>query len=744
MSPAPLPAEGGGLDAREILRVMGRRKWLLVLPWLAALGVGAAAAFMLTPVYTSHVFMIFELPAALTGPLSGMVSNGANTDQQANMMKDELQSTPFLHDVIAGAGMTRDPAARAWALAHAKGYPPMPVDEKVTAVLTDRLRDAVDVKRTKGDIFDVSVEDFAPVRAQKLAAAVSNQFVVSSKAAQLEASRATQAFSVEQGEIYRRKLAESEARLEAATRAALGDQSTPVDAGNMARARALLDQANLEVDDQRQKVSDLRGQVQARGLAGQLPRVTSPRAASLSAQLVQLDQQLSGSLLNAPAGGGGPDAGDDIRVLIARRFGDLETELDQVATSALPSVAPDGRDLLVRTRIAQADLDAKMAGRDAISRQLARFQAVQSTGPSRDINLQRLQQQVDSDRQLYNSFVQQAASAQITEAYQTAKVGGRFTVLQPATWPNGPSRPNRPLILLLSFLLGGIVGVGTVLVVEQHDESVKDAQEVESLLGLPVLGAVPRVPDLMARRRAGETEAARAGRAGLLHRLKVESPLGLEFRRVYLKLAKSRGRSLPRTLLLTSATRGEGKSTTAASLAITVAREERQKVLLVDFDLRSPSLHRILGLPTSTWGLAQMLHARVFDESYVRATAQPNLDFLAAGRSEWPASELIDTDACEWFFHEAAERYPLVIVDAPPNLAVPDALVAGRAVEGVIYVIKAGSTIRKAAEYGVKVQREARDNVIGILMNDAGEILPSYYGYRARTYGYSPEEAGGA
>jgi Mrp family chromosome partitioning ATPase len=320
--------------------------------------------------------------------------------------------------------------------------------------------------------------------------------------------------------------------------------------------------------------------------------------------------------------------------------------------------------------------------------------------------------------------------------------------------PLAPSKPNRPLLIVLAFIVGGIVGVGTVLVVEQHDDSMKDAQEVESLLGLPVLGAVPRVEELRRtrRRRGAAQDAAGAGlggqaaiaRDGLLHRLKVESPLGLEFRRVYLKLAKTRGRALPRTLLVTSATRGEGKTTTTACLAITLARELREKVLLVDFDLRSPSLHRALGLPSSTWGLAQMLHGRVFDERHVRATAQPHLDFLAAGRSEWPAGELVDSEACEWFFAEASARYSLVIADAPPNLAVPDPLILGRVVEGVLYVIKAGSTVRKAAEYGVKVQREAHDNVLGVLMNDAGEILPSYYGYRAESYGYSPEEAGGA
>jgi capsular exopolysaccharide synthesis family protein len=236
---------------------------------------------------------------------------------------------------------------------------------------------------------------------------------------------------------------------------------------------------------------------------------------------------------------------------------------------------------------------------------------------------------------------------------------------------------------------------------------------------------------------------AAASDRGLLHRLKVESPLGLEFRRIYLNLAKTRGRSLPRTLVVTSATRGEGKTTTTACLALTLAREMREKLLLVDFDLRSPTLHRALGLPGASWGLSQMLQQHKFDERFVRATVQPCLDFLPAGRSERPASELIDTASVEWFLEEARHRYPLVLLDAAPNLAVPDALILGRACEGVLYVIKAGSTIRKAAEYGVKVQREARDNLLGVLLNDVGEILPQYYGYRFQSYGKTTEATGG-
>lgn len=744
MGPTPEPA---ALDLRQLIRVLLRRRWLLLLPWVVAVAVGVAAAFLLKPIYVSQVTLVLEQPQALTGPLGGMVGGGVSGDQQAEMMREHVHSTPFLRSVISATGLKADPATRAWALAGSKRYPGLSADQVVEAFLTDYLRGAIEVRRERGDVFQITVGAFEAERARRLAETVASQFVMVSKAAQLEATRGTQIFSIEQQEVYRRKLVDSEARLEMA---ALGSGSPQLDATNVARARGLLEQANLELEEQRQKLAGLTSRLRDRGLEADLDLLSSPRTATLGAQLAELDRQLSAVLLAES----GSDGGAGVRLLISRKYAELEEELDRGAVAALPSLAAEAHDLLVRTRLAKADLIAKQAGHDEIDRQVSGYRREQSLSPDRDLAVQRLRQEVEANRTLYNSFVQQAAASQISEAFQNARVGGRFNVLEPATLPLAPAKPNRPLIVVLAFVLGGVVGVGTVLVVEQHDESMKDAQEVESLLGLPVLGAVPRVGELGRSSRRGGSVAApdaaqlHAGpagsRDGLIHRLKVESPLGLEFRRIYLKLAKTHGRTLPRTLMVTSATRGEGKTTITACLAITLARELREKVLLVDFDLRSPSMHRALGLPSATWGLAQMLQNRAFDEHHVRATSLPHLDFLAAGRSERPAGELVDTEACEWFFQEVMPRYSLVLVDAPPNLAVPDPLILGRTVESVLYVIKAGSTIRKAAEYGVKVQREARDNVLGILMNDAGEVLPSYYGYRAGSYGYTPEEAGGA
>jgi len=546
------------------------------------------------------------------------------------------------------------------------------------------------------------------------------------------------------------RLDESERKLEAFRRNVLSTNriSTSVGDVNIARARTLLEQAKIEADDLTERAGQLRAKLSGRTQPRDPQALTSDQTNSLEAQMRALERQVANAEINeGPLSG--TNTGASVRLSIARKHSELEAEMLANANRVFPTLGDDVRQDLVAYRVAMADLAGVVSRREWLSDQVTSYERNLVLTPDRDLEQQRLVQEVDNNRQLYNSFLQQSTIAQIAEAFENAKVSGRFIVLEPATRPLSPSKPNRPMLVMLALLIGAVVGVGTVLVVEHHDESVKNADEVESLIGLPVLAAIPRVPELeRSRRRPRAASHPVSGMPalrdhGLLHRLKVESPLGLEFRRAYLKL-RSRTRTLPRSLVVTSATRAEGKTTTTACLAITLARELREKVLLVDFDLRSPAMHRALGLPSSSWGLAQILGQRHFDERFVRATVLPNLEFLPAGRSERPAAELIEDQAVDWFVQEATRRYPMVIIDSAPNLAVPDPIILGRVVEGVLYVIKAGSTVRKAAEYGVKMQREARDNLLGVLINDAGEILPHYYGYRSNYYGYTTTEATGA
>lgn len=731
------------LDLRELLRVVWRRRLLLAGPWLVAIVVGVAASLLLPPIYESSVTLVLERPSALPENLSGMVAT-VSPAGQAEIMREQVKSSVFLASVITAAGLRQDPAARAWALQQAKRYPGLPENEAVDAFFIDYLRTAITIKVGKANVFQVTVGDRYPDRAQRLVEAVANHFLLSSKAAQIEALRRTYQFSSEQQRIYKDKLEETEGRLETFKRRVLATTvvGSPVTETNVALARTLADQARLEADDLQQRVAGLRGQVGSHGAS--VRALSTPEVNALAGQMASLERQLASTSLSDPRG----DATNSIKLSLVRKHGELVTETALTAVRVLPELPAGVRDELVDYRVAQANLAGVQTRREWLDRQISAYERNVVMSPENDIELTRLTQEVERHRALYNSFLQQSSASQIAQAFQDAKLSGQFIVIEPARRPGTPARPNRPVLILLAIIAGGVIGVGTVLVVEHHDESMRNAEEVENLLGLPVLGAIPRVAELQQRRRSNPFTAAAAGvptprgEHGMLHRLKVESPLGLEFRRVYLKLSKTRGRALPQTIAVTSATRGEGKTTAAACLAITLARELRQKVLLVDFDLRSPALHRALGLPSSSWGLAQVLAQRHFDERFVRATVLPHLEFLPAGKSDRPAAELIESEVVEWFVREAGSRYPLVIMDCAPNLAVPDPLVLGRAVEGMLYVIKAGSTVRKAAEYGVKVQREARDNILGVLINDAGEILPQYYGYGYRTYGYAGEAAG--
>ena len=738
-------------DTAEMLRVLSRRRWLVALPWLLALGVGIAAAFLLKPVYFSSTVLLLDRGQALQGPL-GTISGGPDVDQQADIMREQIQSSLFLKSVVASSGAREDRATRAWALKSASRFPGLTPDEQVEAFLVDYLREAINIRRSKGKLFQVTVADFDPDRAKRFCESVANQFVASSKARQLEAVQQQQEFSSEQLQVYKRALDEAESRLEAARRSAISSTITGsvVNQQNLGYASSLLEQAETDADEQRQHVGELHTLIAGHVRENDPASLASPEIAGLMAQLASLQLQLGRAMLSEGTSTGGAS----LRLSLARRTADLETALNDAAARTLPGLAQDVRDQVVRYRVAQADLAARERWRDWLKGQVSAYQGEMVSAPNREMDITRLTAEVERARTLYTTFQQQSASAQIAEAFQQAKMSGRFIVMEPATRPLSPGKPNRPLVVLLAFVIGAVVGVGTALVVEQHDQSVKNVEEVEHLLGLPVLGQVPRVDELQRSGRGSRSPASGgAGAApgalpvardqGLIQRFKLESPLGLEFKRLYLNLARARGRELPHTIMITSSTRGEGKTTTAACLGITLAREHRARTLLVDFDLRSPALHRALGVPGSSWGLAQMLVARQFDERFVRQTALENLDFLSAGRSDRPAAEMLDTDSVEWFLAEARRRYELVVVDSAPNLAVPDPLIVGRCVEGVIYVVKAGSTLRKAVEYGVKVQREARDNLLGVLMNDLGEFLPNYYGYKSNYYGYTNEAAEG-
>jgi len=713
----------------EVLRLLRRRRWLLAVPWIASIAIGVTMAVVTPSVYESSVVLSLR---RLSSTESSTPAPGPGF--QADFLREQTRSTPFLRSVIIATGIDLEPATRAWVLRSAPHDPGASRDEVVRAFLIDDLREAIAVSGGRDNEFTVTVSETDRARARTLAQGVADQLVRVTRSQQVQQAGRLQESNVEQLQDATRQLEAGEAKLAAFRRTVLaaGDGAPPVSSD---AARAAQEKARIEADDLRKHADALRQQLAGRVGDQELKALTSRRASTMSAERTELERRLADAML-ADSSTADPGA---IRLSIVRKQAELGAELTQVAAKALPKVAPAIRDLAVYYRLAQADVAGVEARREVLTRRANALEHRASMTTDQQADFRRLNDDVARFRAVRDSLARLSASEQLAQAFASARLSGRFEVVQPARWPSHPVRPNRLAIILAAFLTGGVVGVGTVLVAERFDTSMKSAEEVGRLLELPLLGALPRVPELEGPRR-GPFAGARGGASaaaehGLLRGFKVDSPLALQFRRVYLELARD-GRPLPRTLLVTSASRGEGKSTTVACLGMTLARERKEKVLMVDFDLRHPGLHGPLGLPGSSRGVTQMLAARRFEPRFVRATSLPFLDFLPAGKSDQPADELVEAGLVEWFVREASSRYAYVVLDCAPNLEVPDALLAGRAVDGVVFVVKAGATVRRAADNGVRLQREWRDNVIGVLINDAGGVLPPFHDLPSRAYSH--------
>jgi len=207
-----------------------------------------------------------------------------------------------------------------------------------------------------------------------------------------------------------------------------------------------------------------------------------------------------------------------------------------------------------------------------------------------------------------------------------------------------------------------------------------------------------------------------------------ESPTAIELRRIYNNLRRYCTRD-NNTFLITSSNRGEGKSTIAAYLALTIARIRKKKVLLIDADIRRPTLHKIFDL-NREFGLTDCLENSEDPIKLIKTTRQENLFVITAGeRSESP-SNLFETDIISNILKKVKFYYDMVLIDSSPVLAVSDTLFLAGEANKIVFVILAGVTPREVVVRARDLIRETNAEIIGAVVNNAMEVLPYYYDYK--------------
>jgi len=215
-----------------------------------------------------------------------------------------------------------------------------------------------------------------------------------------------------------------------------------------------------------------------------------------------------------------------------------------------------------------------------------------------------------------------------------------------------------------------------------------------------------------------------------------ESPIATEMRRFYSNIqSNSKGGSIG-GLMITSANRGEGKTTVASHLALTVARFKEKKSLIVDADLRRAKIHEIFNVPKKP-GLAECLKDNLDPLKVIKDTKIDNLKVMTSGKLLESPSHLFEKEALTNIFEKIKFYYDIVIVDSPPVLPVSDPMLISSAVGKVAMVVLAGKTPRDVVLRAKNILLDADADIIGLVVNNHSEVLPYYYDYKY--YGYSHE-----
>jgi len=344
---------------------------------------------------------------------------------------------------------------------------------------------------------------------------------------------------------------------------------------------------------------------------------------------------------------------------------------------------------------------------------------------SRSYEYQALKREAEADKKLYEELVRKIKEAGINAGFQNSSIR-LADQARPAILP---VLPNIKLNVLLALVIATLVAFGAALVGDVLDTTVRDPEQVARSLNTEVIGSLPSVKSWRGKlgpaiNSASGKALVRAGGSGEQAVSGFEEAVRTLRNSILLSDVDRRMRSL----LVTSASPSEGKSTTAAHLALTHA-EQGRRTLLIDGDLRRPSVHRRFNIPANR-GLSNVLTAEcAWRELLVSPELVPDLHILPAGPPSRRASDLIGR-GLEEVLTEATQEYDLVVLDAPPLLGFAEPLQMATIVDGVVVVTRAGQTSRKAVGSVLTTLRRLRANVLGVVLNEVHkEMSDSYYYY---------------
>jgi polysaccharide biosynthesis transport protein len=713
-------------NLRQYWRTVQKRRSTVLSIVLVAFTVAAIATWKQKPVYRAESLLEIQKENTNIPTVEELFQLENVSDNYLETQYKILQSETLARRVIDQLHLERDSEFNApkdgWldAKTHASlgtSTPRLDPDVEQTVLREFKGRLSIDpVRRSR--LVQISFESKDPRIAAQVVNALSNNYIQGHLESRWTAAQKASQWLSDQLQSFKAKLENSEDDLQdyAQRNGLLFLQTEKGDTENIVneRLRQLQDELTKAQADRYAKESLYR--LTEAGDYSALPGVFDNRLMQeLTERLAELERQKAAL---------SPTFTNDYPKMkaIQSQIDEVDQRLDQERKRAAQEIVDD---YLAATR-------REELVRDAFEQQQA--QANQVAGRTVQYNI--LKREVDTNKQLYEGLLQRLKEAGVSAGMNASNIN----IVDAAVAPTRPVRPRPILNLSAALLLGLACGIGVAFLQEHLDNTLKNSEDIERVLRVPALGLIPsreclgdnpgvyglaaRVPvwhDGNAVLKHGPKTWFRIDGNGAQHSAFSEAFRGLRTS----VLLSSAGRP-PRSLTFVSAEPGEGKTTVASNLSISLAQLDK-RVLLVDGDMRRPCVHKLFSIEEGTGGLVTFLAGEDGWAHLIRPTGVSNLDCLVCGPVPPNPSELLSSDRMRQLILEAMREYQFVLIDAPPLLNVTDGRILATMVEGAVLVVRGGFTPQELAQQAQLHVRDVGARLIGVVLNDVDMRDHGYY-----------------
>ena len=713
---------------QDYLIILKRRRWIVLSAFLIILLSSGIFSFTTQPIYESSTTLMIEED----GGMKKEIFEISSYMKQETMIKNQVEiikSRTLAESVLQA--LLSSPFKKVWEeVVLRKGAEKVNTNDMVLTLQQNTK--VVPLKET--DIVQVKVTAPNPDLAAFLTNTIAQEYYKQS----LQISRGeiteVRLFLEDQLSNTQKELQQAEEALriykEREKVAALPEETEEL-VKQLASFESLYNEAKTDLESNQKRLSYMRNQLTERKgrLVEDISQISSPLIIQLRKEMANLEGIKAGYIAQ-----GFPEDHPKMEE-ITNRIKDIKQKLvketSELVSREMASSDPLGysQELVDKILILEIEIQSLGAKTEALKNIVDTYSNNLNTLPEKSLKLARLERNAKVGENIFLMLKEKYEESRIKEAGQI----GNVRIIDKALPPEDPIKPKKKINLLLGALLGLGLGLGMAFFVERLDNSLKSIEDVEAT-GLSILGSIPLIKSSKDKKSKKEEEKredyqVKKITSNLVTHFEPKSPISEAYRTFRTNLQFARLDAPLKTILVTSSGPSEGKSTTVANLAITMA-QMGTNTILIDSDLRRPVLHSIFNLQRAP-GLTNYLAGNVPWKEIVQKTPIENLSLLTCGVLPPNPSELLGSKKMRMLLEELKEKYDMILFDSPPVIAVTDAAVLSTLLDGVVLVSSSGSTSREALQRAITLLENVKSRLIGGVLNKikVESVYGSYHYY---------------